>query len=128
MSMARWMDKPHRPGLAALPELRYVRPGFLLTFSVAGLLAHELDIRVIAEGVEDLDTLATWRRSSATKLRTSATCSRCSTCAIFASHTIGRVDDALPKAKKSLDELLPARNTATIRLRVAGLLPPTGSK
>jgi hypothetical protein len=36
------MDKPHRPGLAALPELRYVRPGFLLTFSVAGLLAVAL--------------------------------------------------------------------------------------
>ncbi len=33
------MDKSHRPDLAALPELRYVRPGFLFTFSVAGLLA-----------------------------------------------------------------------------------------
>jgi EAL domain-containing protein (putative c-di-GMP-specific phosphodiesterase class I) len=36
------MDKSHRPSLAALPELRYVRPGFLLTFSVAGLLAVAL--------------------------------------------------------------------------------------
>ena len=36
------MHKPHRPDLAALPELRYVRPGFLLTFSLAGLLAVAL--------------------------------------------------------------------------------------
>jgi EAL domain-containing protein (putative c-di-GMP-specific phosphodiesterase class I) len=36
------MHKPHRPALAALPELRYVRPGFLLTFSAAGLLAVAL--------------------------------------------------------------------------------------
>ncbi len=36
------MQEPHRPGFADLPELRYVRPGFLLTFSAAGLLAIAL--------------------------------------------------------------------------------------
>jgi signal peptidase len=42
---------------------------------------------------------------------------------LVSAHTIGGVDDALPKARKNPHELPPARNTATIRLRVTRLLP-----
>jgi signal peptidase len=42
---------------------------------------------------------------------------------LVSAHTTGGVDNALPKTRKNLDELPPARNTATIRLRVTRLFP-----
>ena len=42
---------------------------------------------------------------------------------LVSGHTMGGVDDALLKTRKNLDGLPPARNTATIRLRVARLFP-----
>jgi signal peptidase I len=42
---------------------------------------------------------------------------------LVAAHAMGGVHDALPKTRKNLDELPPARRTATIHLRVARLLP-----
>jgi EAL domain-containing protein (putative c-di-GMP-specific phosphodiesterase class I) len=48
MPMATQMDKRHRPGFAALPELRHVRPGVLLTTSAAGLLGIALVVFAVS--------------------------------------------------------------------------------
>lgn len=46
---------------------------------------------------------------------------------LVSAHAMGDVHDALPKARKNLEELPPAPNTATIHLRVTRLPPQSGT-
>ncbi len=72
------MKKRHRSGLGGLPELRYVRPGFLLTFSAAGLLAVALVAFAVSRilGAEIRDAQVTSATRSAELLVASSLGSR----------------------------------------------------
>jgi EAL domain-containing protein (putative c-di-GMP-specific phosphodiesterase class I) len=48
MPMATWMNKRRRSGFEVIPELQHVRPGLLLTTSVASLLAVALVVFAVS--------------------------------------------------------------------------------